>query len=240
MISCSVMKNFSPQTPNNFAETKQANRSRKPSHAPSSTSTNTLSPDDPINQSPEDWAKAWVEFNAIFTRWLPPHMEHGTEFMPRAMLLSISSFSSISCILYKIISVIASQTRHNRFLCRGCIFYRPRGARRFIELYSVLTILLFWSIQTFFLPLVCRLILAVMKIDLMNRKQTKATMLMIKHQTLCSCVYSSRIPPVRPIIMAGIIHFIVNFISWLVCQVLAVRQSFWPIFLFISGSIERL
>lgn len=54
--------------PKTFPERKRATRSRKPSHAPSSISMHSLSPVGLINQSVEDLAKEWLEFNATFTR----------------------------------------------------------------------------------------------------------------------------------------------------------------------------
>lgn len=52
---------------NNMSETKAASRSRKPSQAPASISTKTFSPDGITSQSPEDFAKEWVEFCERYT-----------------------------------------------------------------------------------------------------------------------------------------------------------------------------
>lgn len=75
---------------NIFDTRKCVSLSFNPSHAPSSISTKTLSPEGNINQSQEEIAKEWDDFNDMFTLCMPPHNGHGREFTAPAILVSVS------------------------------------------------------------------------------------------------------------------------------------------------------
>lgn len=84
------MKNQDNNIYDNLDERKVCSRFLNPSHAPSSISTKTFSPEGKINQSQEDLAKEWDEFNAMFTLWDAPHNGHGREFTAPAILIRVS------------------------------------------------------------------------------------------------------------------------------------------------------
>ena len=75
---------------NIFDVRKSASLSLNPSQAPSSISTKIFSPEGKINQSQEDLAKEWEEFNAMFTLWDAPHKGHGREFIAPVILVNAS------------------------------------------------------------------------------------------------------------------------------------------------------